>query len=329
LLSEQDHPSAYQPDPGLVQAVNVALMLQRPLLVTGGPGTGKTQVAYSLAWQLASRKALEVNSAKVEKFETKSTSVSRDLFYSFDVVGRFHANHTNGSTDNLDYITWNALGRALLESMPHKDVAPFLRGESAHDGPRRCVVLIDEIDKAPRDFPNDLLNEIDQLYFRIPELKNAKIGGVEKSPKPIVIVTSNSEKSLPDPFLRRCIYYNITPPNAERLRGILLARLGRHGVTDQRLLAEVVEFAMKLENEKIAHRRISAPELLQWLVYMLRRKGDASRSLAQEPNLALALDGLSAITKDPNDQEVVKAELRSFRPARAEPAALGVSATRE
>src|SRR4051812_12202484 len=103
-----DHPSGYQPDAGLVDAVNVALVLNRPLLVTGEPGTGKTQLAYSIAWQLAGRRLLNVASSRVEKFETKSTSVGRDLFYSFDVLGRFQAAHAGGSTENVDYITYNA-----------------------------------------------------------------------------------------------------------------------------------------------------------------------------------------------------------------------------
>ena len=91
-----DHPGDYVPDPGLVDAVNVALVLNRPLLLTGDPGTGKTQLAFSVAWQLASRKQLNVATAHVERFEAKSTSVARDLFYSFDTLGRFQAAYSGG-----------------------------------------------------------------------------------------------------------------------------------------------------------------------------------------------------------------------------------------
>jgi MoxR-like ATPase len=309
-LSDQDHPRAYLPDAKLVDAVNVALMLERPLLLTGSPGTGKTQVAYSLAWQLASRRALDVTSARVEKFETKSTTVARDLFYTFDLLGRFHANHTGGSTDNLEYITYNALGRALLDCQPWDQIARYVRAADRKEylGPRRSVVLIDEIDKAPRDFPNDILNEIDQMYFRVPELK-AKIGGDDKALKPIVVLTSNSEKALPDPFLRRCVYYNITPPDSDRLTDILLARLKRHGVTEKKLVGDVVTFAMDLETRKVPHRKISAPELLQWLVYMLRRRADPTKALRDRQNLPLAVAGLSTITKDPTDQQLIRTEL--------------------
>jgi MoxR-like ATPase len=149
-----DHPGDYQPDDGLVDAVNVALTLNRPLLLTGDPGTGKTQLAFSVAWQLFGRKRLKVSSPRVERFEAKSTSVARDLFYSFDALARFQAASTNGSTNNRDYITYNGLGRALLRAMPRKSVEELLPADFTHDGPTRSVVLIDEIDKAPRDFPN-------------------------------------------------------------------------------------------------------------------------------------------------------------------------------
>src|SRR5262249_34460885 len=122
-----------------------------------------------------------------------------------------------------------ALGLAILEAFPasHPRVGPLLPPGSRQDAdklPRRSVVLIDEIDKAPRDFPNDLLNEIDRLTFRVPELMN--IGsprsepgedGVPDSLRPIVVLTSNSEKGLPDAFLRRCVYFDIPFPDASQM----------------------------------------------------------------------------------------------------------------
>jgi MoxR-like ATPase len=224
----RDNPADYKPDPGLVDAVNVALVLNKPLLLTGDPGTGKTQLAFSVAWQLAGTRQLNVFSPRVERFEAKSTSLARDLFYSFDSLRRFQAAYAKGSADNFDYITFNALGNALINALPDaylKNALPRLTRDGEQ---RRSVVLIDEIDKAPRDFPNDLLNEIEQMFFRVPELENRMIGGAEMLSdeyRPIVIISSNSEKNLPDPFLRRCIYYNIPFPDREALHGILLARI--------------------------------------------------------------------------------------------------------
>jgi MoxR-like ATPase len=154
-----DHPRDYKPSQGLVDAVNTALVLNRPLLLTGDPGTGKTQLAYSLAWQLANSGKRNVKDANVIKFETKSTTVGRDLFYSFDKVAHFHA--ADGKKEAVHYITYQALGEALLRALPADRVTRLYPPGHAHKPPSRSVVLIDEIDKASRDFPNDLLNELD------------------------------------------------------------------------------------------------------------------------------------------------------------------------
>src|SRR5215813_4407719 len=117
-------PLGYRPDEGLINAVNVALLLEQPLLVTGEPGTGKTQLAYSLAWELGLRPPLA--------YETKSTSTARDLFYNYDAVGHFRAsqhNQSNAEKSNdgaLSFITWNALGEAVLRSQPTDQVEKWL-----------------------------------------------------------------------------------------------------------------------------------------------------------------------------------------------------------
>jgi MoxR-like ATPase len=310
---EVDHPSGYLPDPNLVDAVNVALLLNRPLLLTGEPGTGKTQLACSVAWQLAGRRLLNIATEQVEKFETKSSSSARDLFYTFDTIRRFHSAQSGGSAENVDYITFNALGRAILNALPLDTVRGVLPRDFVHVGPTRCVVLIDEIDKAPRDFPNDLLNEMEQMYFKIPELNNVQLGGKEQLSdafRPIVIITSNSERNLPDPFLRRCIYYDIPFPTEAELSEILLNRLPHLNGMGRRLPAEATAYFLKLRNEQMVRRRISPAELIQWLTFMLARGAAADGSLKNVADAAL--EGLGALTKDPVDQQRVREDLKRY-----------------
>jgi MoxR-like ATPase len=307
----RDDPADYRPDPGLVDAVNVALVLNKPLLLTGDPGTGKTQLAFSVAWQLANTGQLNVSSPRVERFEAKSTSVARDLFYSFDTLRRFQAAYAGGSANNIDYVTYNALGTALLKALPPERVAGLLPPDFRHDKPTRSVVLIDEIDKAPRDFPNDLLNEIEQMFFRVPELDNLRVGGsdmLSDDYRPIVVISSNSEKNLPDPFLRRCIYYNIPFPKKTSLHGILLARLKTLREGD--LINEALAFFYYLKDNNIARRKISPAELIQWLSFMLSRGAKPDEHLKAASSLAQA--GMSALIKDPEDQERIRKEFDTF-----------------
>ena len=152
----------YIADQGLKDACNVALLLGQPLLLTGEPGTGKTQFAASLAWELGFDPPL--------KFEIKSTSTARDLFYTYDALKRFQDIQSGvSSSELLNYITYQALGLAILKTREPSEIKNLLSPEFAHVGKSSSVVLIDEMDKAARDFPNVLLNELEHLYFRIPE----------------------------------------------------------------------------------------------------------------------------------------------------------------
>jgi MoxR-like ATPase len=284
LLANATDPAGYLPDQALVDAVNVALLLRQPLLLTGEPGTGKSQLAASVAYQLGLDPPLS--------FETKSTTIARDLFYSFDNIGRFRAAQTAGaSSDPKLFLTFNALGLAIVLANSPEMVDSVLPPDFKHHGRRQSVVLIDEIDKAPRDFPNDILNEIERLYFRIPELSNAQVSS-EPDYRPVVIMTSNSEKALPDAFLRRCIFYSIPFPDDERLERIILARLPERLVHGSPLLRDAISFFGHLRQDDLGLRkRPGTAELLNWLAAMLdfecepgnallAQAGPASRTLA-------------------------------------------------
>jgi len=279
-------PQDYIAEPGLVNAVNVALILGKPLLLTGEPGTGKTQLAQSLAWELGLGEPL--------RFETKSTSAARDLFYTFDTVGRFKA--TDGR-DALSFLAYNALGKAILLANDKEAVSDYLTPRTGHTGKRRSVVLIDEIDKAPRDFPNDLLNELDYLHFALPELENAVISAHEDY-RPIVVITSNSEKDLPDAFLRRCVYYNIQFPSREMLQNIVLRRLGEFAGASSALLSTALDLFYELRKAPLRKTPATA-ELLDWLLALRASQNEGAAALTPE----LALQTLSSLIKTAEDQE--------------------------
>jgi MoxR-like ATPase len=306
--AEQVRPDGYLADPGLTDAVNVALMLGQPLLLTGEPGTGKTQLAYSLAHELGLGTPLT--------FETKSTSTAGDLFYTYNALARFHAAQSGeGSRRALDYITYNALGIAILRASSAESVAALVPdGVVQGAAPRRSVVLIDEIDKAPRDFPNDILNEVEGMFFRIPELGNALVAA-DPSLQPILVITSNSEKNLPDAFLRRCVYYHIPFPDRERLASIVAARLDHPNLKRGPFLDEALDLLSLLRDPATGLRkRPATAELLGWLSALRGLAPDDENPLASDPELAERT--LGALVKAAEDQELARATLQRWRKAR-------------
>ncbi|HKQ76805.1 MAG TPA: MoxR family ATPase [Blastocatellia bacterium] len=301
--ARQTDPAGYLPDPGLVDAVNVALLLGQPLLLTGEPGTGKTQLAYNLAWKLGYETPLI--------FETKSTTISRELFYTYDALNHFRAVQTGAAPNAIDFITWNALGQAILRSRAESDVAHLFPPGFMHGGARRSVVLIDEIDKAPRDFPNDLLNEIENLYFRAPELNNLRIDTAPEL-RPVLVLTSNSEKNLPDAFLRRCIYYNIPFPDRERLAEIVQARVGSFENSENRLLADSLDLFFLLRDSASGLRKKPATaELIGWMTALREMGARADAPLKSQSELVSK--SLSALVKSADDQTAARIVIEGWR----------------
>lgn len=294
------NPKGYRPDEGLINAVNVALLLQQPLLVTGEPGTGKTQLAYSVAYELGLVSPLT--------YETKSTSTARDLFYTYDAIRHFRASQPgqsqNENSNALNFITWNALGEAVLRSQPKDKVGKWLVDGFEHAGASRSVVLIDEIDKAPRDFPNDLLNEVEQLFFRVPELGNERIDA-NPDLRPILVLTSNSEKNLPDAFLRRCAYYHIKFPNRAELAEIVYKRVGGFAGSETPLLKDALDLFSLLRDEKKRNweKKPATAELIGWLT-VLRELGAKFEQPLRDQSDVLK-KSISALVKGSKDQDYV------------------------
>lgn len=216
----------------LRNSVNIAVALQKPLLIKGEPGTGKTMLAGSIAESLGMNLII---------WNIKSTTKAQEGLYMYDTVQRLYDSQFGESdvSDIKKYIKLGKLGEA------------FLSGE-------QVVLLIDEIDKADLEFPNDLLWELDQMSFYIPETKET----ITARHRPIVIITSNAEKELPDAFLRRCIFHYIAFPDPEGMEKIIAVH---HPRLEKRLLEQAMETFYMLRNISSIQKRPSTSELIDWL----------------------------------------------------------------
>ena len=216
----------------LKNAVNVTIALQRPLLIRGEPGTGKTLLAHSIANGLGKRLII---------WNIKSTTKAQEGLYVYDTVQRLNDSRFGGSdvSDIKQYIKLGKLGQAFVS-------------------PEQVVLLIDEIDKADLEFPNDLLNELDEMSFYIPETNET----ITANHRPIVVITSNAEKELPDAFLRRCIFHYIEFPNSELMEEIV--RVHFPNIKDS-LLSEALKAFYKLREIDDFRKKPSTSELIDWI----------------------------------------------------------------
>jgi len=289
---------------GLKNAIEVAITLGQPLLLTGEPGTGKTKLAFKVADMLASQDERFV--AEPFIFNTKTTSNARDLFYTYDALAHFQASNIKSETSKpstADFLELQALGKAIAQTNPSQISQKIFKTELDKTS-RSAVVLIDEIDKAPRDFSNDILNEIENYHFEIKEQENFKIQKGEGQ-QILVIMTSNSEKNLPDAFLRRCVFYHIPFPDKKLLLEIINAQIGGkdndYQYTDQALKTLIQEF--KEIRKKSTRKKPATAELISW-IRMLGISDYMKKD--QKTQKELMLQNLSILVKTQEDLEAVQ-----------------------
>ena len=216
----------------LMTAVNIAMTLQKPLLIKGEPGTGKTMLAQAVADALGKNLII---------WNVKSTTKAQDGLYVYDVVQRLYDSQfgTAGVDDIARYIKYGKLGEAFMSE-------------------QQVVLLIDEIDKADLEFPNDLLWELDRMEFYIPETKET----VKARHRPIVIITSNAEKELPDAFLRRCVFHYIDFPTPDQMTDIIRVHFGD---LDKKLISQALAAFYWLRELRGIEKKPSTSELVDWL----------------------------------------------------------------
>lgn len=216
----------------LIRSVNIAAALRKPLLIKGEPGTGKTMLAEAIAKSLGMELLI---------WNIKSTTRAQDGLYVYDTVQRLYDSQFGADgVDNIaKYIRLGKLGEAFKRE-------------------RQTVLLIDEIDKADIEFPNDLLWELDKMEFYIPETGET----VKANMRPVVIITSNAEKELPDAFLRRCIFHYIAFPDAPMMERIIKAH---YQDLDQKLIEGVLDAFYRIRDMRGIQKKPSTSEVLDWI----------------------------------------------------------------
>ncbi len=255
----------YITSPELCHAVNVAAAIERPLLIRGEPGTGKTLLATAIAQDLG---------LELVTWYVKSTSKAADGLYVYDTVKRLQDSRfgDHDVSDIRQYIQLGPLGRALTSDA-------------------QVVLLIDEIDKADLEFPNDLLHELDVMEFEIIETGDSH----RAKHRPVVVITSNAEKELPDPFLRRCIFHFIEFPDQDLMTRIVRVH---HPEIGAKLLEQSMARFYWLRGVKGLRKRPSTSELVDWV-------GALMAAGVQPGQLAKEIPFLGALIKKEEDAEAV------------------------
>ena len=226
----------YVADDELKIAVNAAITLQRPLLIKGEPGTGKTMLAEEVARALGK---------PLHQWHIKSTTKAQQGLYEYDAVSRLRDSQ---------------LGDAKVQEIGNYIVKGVLW--EAFDSPEQVVVLVDEIDKADIEFPNDLLRELDRMEFHVYETRQT----VKARHRPIILITSNNEKELPDAFLRRCFFHYIRFPDKDTMQAIVDVHFP--GVRKQ-LVQAALESFFGIREMPGLRKKPSTSELLDWLKLLL------------------------------------------------------------